>query len=158
MEEVTFLALADPGVQASLRREGRATFVAHILPRDYGMIGMFADIGSHHMRPGNIRLSRFKYLLGFLLPFFDTHARTDLMGTNGQEYRLVFSRVDGLDGRPVLPEGVFRLSAKMTPVYVVDVNAASRQVSRTIDPPRRSFWGDVKMSYLLRYVQVADFA
>jgi len=67
------------------------------------------------------------------------------MGSEGPEHRLVFSRVDGPDGRPVPPERIFELSAKMTPVYIADVNSASGHVSETIDPPRRSFWGDVKM-------------
>jgi hypothetical protein len=109
------------------------------------MIGMFADVESHHMRPGNIHLSRFKYLAGCLLPFLDAHQRTDLMGSDGQEYRIVFSRVDGPDRRPVPPGRIFDLSAKMTPVYIADVNSASGRLGETIDPPRRSFWGDVKM-------------
>jgi protein-S-isoprenylcysteine O-methyltransferase Ste14 len=145
MRQLSSLALSDPSVQQALQREGKATFVAHVLPRDYGMIGMFADVGTHHMTPGNIRLSRFKYLCGWLLPFLDSHMRTDLMGSDGQEYQVVFSRVDGPDGQPVSSDRLFDLSAKMTPVYVANVNAATRQVSRTIDPPRRSFWGDVKM-------------
>lgn len=145
MRQLSSLALSDPSVRQALQREGNATFVAHILPSDYGMIGMFTDVGTRHMTPGNIRLSRFKYLSGWLLPFLDSHVRTDLMGSNGPEFRIVFSRVDGPDGRPVSPDRLFDLSAKMTPVYVADVNAAARQVSRTIDPPRRSFWGDVKM-------------
>jgi len=137
--------LSDPSVQQALRREGQAKFVAHILPHDYGMMGMFADIGTHHMAPGNVRLSRFKYLCGWLLPFLDSHIRTDLMGSDGQEYRVVFSRVDRPQGRPISEGQLFDLSTKMTPVYVADVNADARQVGRTIDPPRRSFWGDVKM-------------
>jgi len=145
MRQLSSLALSDPSVQQALQREGKATFVAHVLPRDYGMIGMFADVGTQHMTPGNIRLSRFKYLCGWLLPFLDSHMRTDLMGSDGQEYQVVFSRVDGPDGQPVPSCRLFDLSAKMTPVYVANVNAATRQVSRTIDPPRRSFWGDVKM-------------
>jgi protein-S-isoprenylcysteine O-methyltransferase Ste14 len=145
MRQVASLALSDPSVQQALQREGNATFVAHVLPHDYGMIGMFADVGTHHMTPGNVRVSRFKYLYGWLVPFLDSHVRTDLMGSNGQEYRVVFSRVDGPNGQPVSPARLFNLSAKMTPVYVVDVSAATQQVSRTIDPPHRSFWGDVKM-------------
>ena len=145
MRQVASLALSDPSVQQALQREGNATFVAHVLPHDYGMIGMFADVGTHHMTPGNVRLSRFKYLCGWLLPFLDSHVRTDLMGSNGQEYRVVFSRVDGPNGQPVSSARLFNLSAKMTPVYVVDVSAATQQVSRSMDPPHRSFWGDVKM-------------
>ena len=145
MQELSSLALSDPSVQKAISGERDATFVAHFLPRDYGMIGMFADVGSHHMAPGNIRLSGFTYLCGWLLPFLDPHVRTDLMGSNGKEYRVVFSRVDTPHGQPVSPAGIFDLSAKMTPVYIADVNVAAHQVSRTIDPPRRSFWGDVKM-------------
>jgi len=145
MQQLTALALSDPSVQQALRREGHAMFVAHILPHDYGMIAMFADIGTHHMAPGNVRLSRFKYLCGWLLPFLDSRMRTDLMGSDGQEYRVVFSRVDSPRGQPISQRQLFDLSAKMTPVYVADVNAAARQVGRTIDPPHRSFWGDVKM-------------
>jgi len=145
MQHVVTLALFDSRVEEALQRERSAAFVVHILPHDYGMIGMFADVGSHHMRPGNIHLSGFKYLATCLLPFLDVHQQTDLMGSEGQEYRLVFSRVDGPDGRPVPLERIFELSAKMTPVYVADINSNSGQVSETIDPPRRSFWGDVKM-------------
>jgi len=67
------------------------------------------------------------------------------MGSDRLEYRIVFSRVNGPKAQPVSEGQLFDLSAKMTPVYVADVNASSRQVGRTIDPPRRSFWGDVKM-------------
>jgi protein-S-isoprenylcysteine O-methyltransferase Ste14 len=145
MRQLTDAALSDASVQAALRGEGQAMFIAHILPHDYGMIGMFADIGAHHMVPGNVRLSRFKYVVTWLLPFLDPHIRTDIMGSDKQEYRIVFSRVDSPEGRPVTESQLFDLSTKMTPVYVADVNASSRQVGRTIDPPRRSFWGDVKM-------------
>jgi len=33
----------------------------------------------------------------------------------------------------------------MTPVCIADMNSAPGQLSETIDPPRRSFWGEVKM-------------
>lgn len=147
MRGITLLALSDPSVQQAIQREGNATFVAHVLPQDYGMIGMFADIGTRHMTPGpgNIRVSRFKYLGGWLLPFLDSRARTNLMGSAKPEYRVVFSRVDGPDGRPLPRSNLFDLSAKMTPVYVADVKVRTPQVARTIEPPRRSFWGDVKM-------------
>src|SRR5207245_10617046 len=108
------------------------------------MIGMFADVESHHMRPGNIHLSRFKYLAGCLLPFLDAHQRTDLMGSEGPEYRLVFSRVDGPGGRPVPPARILDLSDTMPPVYLADVNSASGHLSQLIDPPRRCFCADLR--------------
>jgi len=144
MQSIVAIGLADSRVQEVLQHDAPATIIAHILPHDYGMIGMFADIGSHHMVPGNLRIAELRYLWSCLLPFLNRHQRTDIMGSPGLEYRVVFSRVDGPDGLRVLPSNVFRLSAKMTPLYIADVNA-SRQVSSTIVPPRRSFWGDVKM-------------
>jgi protein-S-isoprenylcysteine O-methyltransferase Ste14 len=145
MHQLVALAFSDSRVQRALENDKSATFVIHILPHDYGMIGMFADVGSHHMRPGNIRLSGFKYLAGCLLPFLDVHQRTDIMGSEGRQYRLLFSRVDSPDGHPVPLERIFALSAKMTPVCVADVDTVSGHVGQTITPPRQSFWGDVKM-------------
>ena len=145
MQRLASAVLSDAGVQQAIGRERPATFVVHVLPRDYGMIGMFADVGSQPMQPGNIRLSGFKYLCRWLLPFLRPHARSASMGSDKQQYRLVFSRVDGPNRQPVSANQLFDLTAKMTPVYVADVNAKTFQVTRTIDPPRRSFWGDVKM-------------
>jgi protein-S-isoprenylcysteine O-methyltransferase Ste14 len=143
MQKVAALALADTAVQQALQREGNATFVVHILPHDYGMMGMFADVGARHMTPGNVHLRGFRYLGPWLLPFLQK--RTEVMGSQGGDYRIVFSRVDDPHGIPASAAGLFDLSQKMTPVYVVDVNAASDKVSGATDPPRRSFWGDVKM-------------
>jgi hypothetical protein len=53
--------------------------------------------------------------------------------------------VDNPEWRPVSESQLFDLSAKMTPIYIADVNAAQRQVGRTIDPPSRSYLSDVKM-------------
>jgi hypothetical protein len=109
------------------------------------MMGMFADIGSRHMERGTIRLSDFSNFGGWLLPFLEPEIRTDLMGSEGEDYRVVFSRVDDPAGQPVSSTQIFDLSAKMTPVYVVDVDAGAHTVSKMINPPRRSFWGNVKM-------------
>lgn len=139
------LALSDPSVQLALQQEGNATFVAHVLPKDYGMMGMFADMGARHMERGTIRFSDLCDFWGWLLPFLSPDIRTDLMGSAGEEYRVVFSRVDDPSGQPVSSTQVFDLSAKMTPVYIVDVDAGAHKVNNVINPPRRSFWGNVKM-------------
>jgi protein-S-isoprenylcysteine O-methyltransferase Ste14 len=139
------LALSDPSLQRALQQETKATLVAHILPTNYGMIGMFADIGSRHMERGTVRLSDFRGFGGWLLPFLEPEIRTDLMGSEGEQHRVVFSRVDDPSGQPVSPAQVFDLSAKMTPVYVVDVDAGAHTVNKVINPPPRSFWGNVKM-------------
>jgi protein-S-isoprenylcysteine O-methyltransferase Ste14 len=139
------LALQDAEVQKALQREGAATFVAHVLPRNYGMIGMFADVGPRHMTPGDVRLSRLKELGIWLVPFVDANTRSRIMGSENAEYRIVFSRVDDPRGHPVRPDRIFDLSSKMTAVSVADVKMETKQVVQTITPPRRSFWGEIKM-------------
>ena len=145
MRQLVSPALQDPLVEEALRREGNATFIAHILPRDYGMMGMFADVGSRHMGPKRVRLGNFRYLCKWLLPFVDSHSRTQTMGSEGEQYRIVFSRVDDPRGLPVSPGHVFDLTSKMTPVYIADVDGAKQHTTRTLSPPHRNFWGDVKM-------------
>ncbi len=143
LRQVAREALADRRVQQALEHNANATFVAHILPTDYGMIGMFADVGPHHLSP-KIHLARLADLSDLFLPFLDKDVRTQLMGSSGSEYDVVFSRVDAPSGRPVAAANVFALAPKMTPVYIAEV-AASGKVVLTIDPPRTSFWGAVKM-------------
>jgi len=148
MRELMSLALSDPSVQQALRQEGDATFVAHVLPRDYGMVGMFADVGTQMLDAGTherIPFSRLKYMGRWLVPFLNSQVRTGIMGSDGNEYHIVFSRVDRPNGRPVSLAHLFDLSAKMTPVYIADISGVTQQVRRTIDPPRRSYWGDIKM-------------
>ncbi len=143
LQEVASEALGDARVQQALQHESRATFVAHILPLDYGMVGMFADIGPGHMSP-HIHVAGFRVLLQVLLPFLHRNQRREMMGTERREYEVVFSRVDDPAGQSVSIADIFEPSANMTPISVVDISP-SGSVVRVIDPPRRSFWGAVKM-------------
>lgn len=144
LQRLAGVAMADSGVQQTLQREPGATFVAHILPYDYGMMNMFADIRTQHMSPANVHRAGFKVLGRVFLPFLEKDVRKELMGSNGQHYQVVLSRVDDPGGRPVTAAGVFAPSAKMTPVSIAEMDATG-SVVRTIEPPRHSFWGAVKM-------------
>lgn len=145
LHEVITLALADSSVEDTLRKDHGATFVAHVLPKDYGMIGMFAEVGSAHMKSGDISLRSILELGWWLVPYSPVDPKEDLMGSDENEYRVVFSRVDDPSGNPVPHSRIFSLSAKMTAVCIADVSPVSREVADVVIPPRRSFWGDIKM-------------
>ncbi len=138
-------ALADQRVQSALEKEPGAVFTSHVLPADYSMVDMFADVSTDHRMFGGLSAGFFKYLGGLVLPFLRKHHKNRLMGTPQDNYQIVFSRVDGPDQRPVAISGITGLETKMTPIVVVDLSGDQPSVRSVFLPPRRSFWGDVTM-------------
>ncbi len=143
--QVVAVALSDPRVRSALEKEPQAVFTAHVLPQDYGMVNMFADIGTDHRMFSRVSPSRFKYLLSFLFPFLDTRFKNRIMGSPQDDYKVVFSRVDGPDRSPLPLTNVTNLNAKMTPIVIADIRGAAFAPEKVIIPPRRSFWGDITM-------------
>ncbi len=145
LERVVTVALANSQVQSALARETGAVFTAHLLPADYGMINMFADVGTDHRMFSRVSPGRFKYLVSFVLPFADPRLKFRIMGSPQENFKVVFSRVDGPAGSPVTLQGVTGLEAKMTPVAIANVHGSTPAVKDVVIPPRRSFWGDITM-------------
>ncbi len=145
LNRIVSTALSDPRVHAALEKESGAAFTAHVLPEDYGMINMFADVGTDHHMFSRIRLRRFSYLLAFVLPFLRPNMRNMIMGSPEDNYRVVFSRVDEPGDAPLAVVDVTDLTAKMTPVVIADIRGAGSAPQKVIIPPRRSFWGDITM-------------
>jgi protein-S-isoprenylcysteine O-methyltransferase Ste14 len=149
IQQVVSTALHDSQVRTALEKEPGAVFTAHVLPADYGMINMFADVGTDHRMFSRLSPGRFRYLVSFVFPFLDPHLRNRIMGSPQYNYKVVFSRVDE-PGRSALSlSNVTDLSAKMTPVVIAEVRAsapdASPRLQAVMIPPRRSFWGDITM-------------
>lgn len=142
---VVSVALHDGRVRSALEKESGAVFTAHVLPADYGMVNMFADVGTDHSMFSRIRLSRFRYLVGFVLPFLAPHMKNQIMGSPQDNYEVVFSRVDGPGRSPLPVSSATDLEAKMTPVVIADIQGSSCTIKDVIVPPRRSFWGDITM-------------
>jgi protein-S-isoprenylcysteine O-methyltransferase Ste14 len=149
MQQVVSVALGDGRVRAALEKEPDAVFTAHILPRDYGMVNMFADVDTDHRMFSRMSPHRFAYLLSFVFPFLDHQRKERIMGSPQDNYKVVFSRVDK-PGRPALTvEQVTDVTAKMTPVVIADLvsdgQASQPGLKDVVVPPRRSFWGDITM-------------
>jgi len=149
MQQVVSVALGDGRVRTALEKEPDAVFTAHILPRDYGMVNMFADVGTDHRMFSRMSPHRFAYLLSFVFPFLDHQRKERIMGSPQDNYKVVFSRVDK-PGRPTLTvEQVTDVTAKMTPVVIADLvsdgQASQPGLKDVVVPPRRSFWGDITM-------------
>src|SRR5262249_34704425 len=114
IEQVIATSLRDDRVRSAMEKEQGAVFTAHILPENYGMVSMFADVGTNHRMFSHVSPHRFAYLLSFVFPFLDRDLKHRIMGSPQDNYRVVFSRVDK-PGRPAIAvENVTDLAAKMT--------------------------------------------
>ena len=149
IQQVVSAALGDERVCAALEKEPDAVFTAHILPLDYGMVNMFADVGTDHRMFSRLSPHRFAYLLSFVFPFFEHHRKGRIMGSPQHNYKVVFSRVDKPGSSPLTVEQVTDVTAKMTPVVIIDLVSKgpdpAPELQDVVVPPRRSFWGDITM-------------
>jgi protein-S-isoprenylcysteine O-methyltransferase Ste14 len=145
IRQVVSVALRDDRVRSALDEEPGAVFTAHILPADYGMVEMFADVGTDHRMFSHLSPRRFRYLLGYVFPFFKPHRNDSIMGTPQDNYRVIFSRVDGANQTSVPLSNITGLEAKMTPVAIADIDGERPSLVKVVIPPRRSFWGDIAM-------------
>jgi protein-S-isoprenylcysteine O-methyltransferase Ste14 len=145
IQQVVSAALGDDRVRKAIESEKGAVFTAHILPEDYGMVNMFADVGTDHRMFSRVSPHRFAYLLSFLFPFIDQHLKLRIMGTPQDNYKIVFSRVDKPRPSEITVEHVTDLTSKMTPVVIANVKGPDPALQSVVIPPRRSFWGDITM-------------
>ena len=145
IQQVVSTALEDERVRAALANEPGAAFTAHLLPKDYGMVNMFADVGTDHRMFSKVSARRLASWLGFAVPSVDPRHKNRIMGTPQDDYKVVFSRVDEPGDTQLAVSQVTDLSAKMTPVVIVNVGGQSPTVENVLIPPRRSFWGDITM-------------
>ncbi|HXN21119.1 MAG TPA: hypothetical protein VOA41_00075 [Candidatus Dormibacteraeota bacterium] len=145
IQQIVSVALHDDDVRSALGKETGAVFTAHVLPADYGMVDMFADVGTDHHMFSQVTPHRFKFLGGLVFPFLRPHGQRSIMGTPQEKFSVVFSRVDGPDRHPVPLSSITGLEAKMTPVVIADIDGGRSTLQKVVIPPRRSFWGDITM-------------
>ncbi len=67
------------------------------------------------------------------------------MGSPQDDYKVVFSRLDGPNRRPLAVTKVTSAQAKMTPVTIANIRGERPVLQDVVIPPRRSFWGDITM-------------
>jgi len=145
IQQVVSAALQNEKVRAALENESGAAFTAHLLPKDYGMVNMFADVGTDHRMFSKVSAHRLASVVGFAIPSVDSHLKNRIMGTAQDNYKVVFSRVDEPGNSQLPVSKVTDLSAKMTPVVIANVDGSTPRVESVVIPPRRSFWGDITM-------------
>ncbi|MBI4501707.1 MAG: hypothetical protein HY700_11160 [Gemmatimonadetes bacterium] len=136
--------LGDSGVSGRMLQEGNAAFAVHLLPVNYGMVNMFTSATPRAMTP-QFTPARFRFVARCLFPFL-TPGDHQGMGRPGEgKLKVIVSRVSKPDADTIRPEQTLDLGVKMTPVAVVDADAATGEIVKRDDPGRGSGWGPVTM-------------
>ena len=123
-------ALAGERVQDALDAQGKVSFTAHILPKDYGMLGKFVSINERHESEIVSNFMNRSSLRGFL------------WGTDSDQVKIVFSKIDKPGRRFVPLAEIMDMSAKMTPVLVVDLKLPTGELSN-LTMTDTTHYGDV---------------
>ena len=123
-------AMADDRVRNALDAQGSVSFTAHILPKDYGMLGKFVSINEHHEAEIISNFMNRTSLRGFL------------WGTDSDDVKIVFSKIDKPGNRFVPLGEILDMSAKMTPVLILDLNLPTGALSN-LTVTDTTYYGDV---------------
>ena len=123
-------AMADEAVRNALDTQGNVSFTAHILPKDYGMLGKFVSINEHHEAEIISNFMSRSSLRGFL------------WGTDSDDVKIVLSKIDKPGNRLVPLAEILDMSAKMTPVLIVDLNLPTGTLSN-LTITDTTYYGDV---------------
>jgi protein-S-isoprenylcysteine O-methyltransferase Ste14 len=130
LRDVVYKTMAYDSVQKALSEQGNVSFTAHILPSNYGMLGKFVEIHNHNRAE--------------LAESFRNRSslRDWLWGTESDQVKVVFSKIDKPGKKFVPLNEIMDMSAKMTPVLVADLNLATGEVIN-ITLTSTTYYGDV---------------
>jgi len=114
IQDAVHKTLAYDPIQKALSEQGHVSFSVHILPENYGMLGMFVEIPNM----AEVR-ERFRNRSSFI---------DFIWGTESDNVKVVFSKIDK-PGKPFVSlDEIMDMSAMMTPVLVADINLSTGKV------------------------------
>ena len=137
----------DPRVQGLLAkyhtRPGH-TLVAYVLPREYMMQHLIADLDEHKAHHGEGAQGGFIEVLKHLGEMYALKPLRQLRdGTSATAQRVIFTEALQPTGKSVRREEVLDLSVQRYPLFFADLDVQTRLVTLTMETPRRHTWGTI---------------
>ena len=130
LRDAVYKTVAAGAVQKALSDQGEISFTAHILPKNYGMLGKFVSINAHHRAELAANFANRSSL------------RTFLWGTESDDVKMVLSKIDK-PGKPFVPlNEILDMSSKMTPVFIADLNLVTGELTH-FTLSSTTYYGDV---------------
>ncbi|HWU38965.1 MAG TPA: isoprenylcysteine carboxylmethyltransferase family protein [Candidatus Acidoferrum sp.] len=139
--------MGNPETQALLQkyhaRPGH-TLVAYVLPQQYMMQHLIADLDEHKAHHGEGEQGGILAVLGHLGEMYALKPLRQLRdGAGAAAQRVIFTEALDPAGRSVRREEVFDVSVQRYPLFFADFDAQARQVTLTMETPRRHTWGTI---------------
>lgn len=135
--------LRDSATHERIQQQGEASFAVHLLPANYGMVNMFASNSPRGMNP-QFTLARFRFVLRCLFPFIASGQQG--VGRPLQKtFKVVLSRASKPGQDTIGFDQILDLGVKMTPVAMVEADAATGEILKREDPGAGSVWGPIAM-------------
>ena len=130
LRDAVHKTIASDAVQNALDIKDEVSFTAHILPKNYGMLGKFVTINEHQEAEIVENFSNRSSLKAFL------------WGTKSDDVKVVLSKIDK-PGKSLVPlNEIMDMSSKMTPVLIVDLNLVTGELSN-LTMTTTTYYGDV---------------
>jgi protein-S-isoprenylcysteine O-methyltransferase Ste14 len=137
----------DPRVQALLdkyhTRPGH-TLVAYVLPQEYMMQHLIADLDEHKAHHGEGEQGGFIQVLKHLGEMYALKPLRQLRdGASATAQRVIFTEALQPAGNSVRRENVLDISVQRYPLFFADLDAQAGLVTLTMETPRRHTWGTI---------------
>ncbi len=137
----------DPRVQALLdkhhNRPGH-TLVAYVLPQEYMMQHLIADLDEHKAHHGEGEQGGFIEVLKHLGEMYALKPLRQLRdGAGATAQRVIFTEALQPTGNGVRREEVLDISVQRYPLFFADLDAQAGLVTLTMETPRRHTWGTI---------------
>lgn len=137
------LALEDPQVQERLgEHPADHTLVAYVLPQDYMMQHLIADLGEHESHHGGGDAPGIGAAILHLLDMYALKPRRQLRaGADSPDQRVIFTMAETPTNRAVPPGRALAADVLRLPLFFTDLDTASALM--TMDTPPRHTWGTI---------------
>ncbi len=136
-------ALADPQVRERVSSHSREhTFVAYVLPQEYMMQHLIADLGEHEAHHGGSEDSGLFAAVRHLGEMYALRPLRQLRaGADSPKQRIIFTEAQTATGQAVRPDRALAVGVLRYPLFFSDLEDA--RVVMTMDTPPRHSWGTI---------------
>jgi protein-S-isoprenylcysteine O-methyltransferase Ste14 len=118
LRDILQKTIASNSVKNALSEHGNVSFISHIMPSNYGMLGHFTEVNREEFR---------KRMLSNKLSIRDR-----IWGTESDKVKVAFAKIDK-PGRESVPlNEIMDMSSRMTPVLVADLDLTTGEVINVI--------------------------
>ena len=136
-------ALADPQIRRRLAEHPEEhTLVAYVLPQEYMMQHLIADLGEHESHHGGGDGGGLLAAIGHLTQMYTLKPLRQLRsGATSPNQRIIFTETVAPQGRSVSPERALAADVLRFPLFFSDLEGDT--VAMTMDTPPRHTWGTI---------------